>query len=373
MKKNYFNRLSNKDNFSFDNSKYIDSDLQEICDELKNFGVKEEQITKNISEIKKIAKIYYFTKNNLDKIKSIFNFENFLTTLKNKIIEKNIHPFIIAIYNFIKGLDISFYRINDNLKRIKKNEKIKIDKSDELTKTYDNFINKINNTFQIKEKELKNIVNQIIDNKDNENFYKDFVNKFNELCSFLNNTYKEFSRKINNLHKIEIIKYSLDNIYKHEYLVSMNFKDFLSSVGGVSYITKFGGLSVTGLSLLGGILSLTSELSLMSFITGFSLLAGVFIPTFLLSIPLAYLLNKFLDNRIRKVEIHNQFKLYFDMLNSRKKRIIDKVEELYKNSLNDIKNLWISQEIPMSNIYNKNKEFEEIQKNFQNICIENII
>ena len=63
MEKNYFTRLSNKDNFSFDKSNYIDSDLQEICDELKNFGAQEEQITNNISEIKKIAKIYNFTKN----------------------------------------------------------------------------------------------------------------------------------------------------------------------------------------------------------------------------------------------------------------------------------------------------------------------
>ena len=61
------------------------------------------------------------------------------------------------------------------------------------------------------------------------------------------------------------------------------------------------------------------------------------------------------------------------MLYSLKNRIIDKVEEQYNNSLSDIKNLWISQEIPMSNIYNKSKEFEEIQKNFQNICIGNII
>ena len=148
----------------------------------------------------------------------------------------------------------------------------------------------------------------------------------------------------------------------------MNFKDLVKD----KMLTKLS-LTMGGISLLGGISSLTYELSLISFITGFFAITVIGISTFILSIPLSYLLIKFIKNRIRKEGIHNQFKLYFDMLYSLKKRIIDKVEEQYNNSLNDIKNLWISQEKPMNNIYNKSKEFEEIQKNFQNICIGNII
>ena len=46
------------------------------------------------------------------------------------------------------------------------------------------------------------------------------------------------------------------------------------------------------------------------------------------------------------------------------------MEEIYNSSLNDIKNYIISQKNPMKNIYNNKKNFELIQKSFQEIYIK---
>ena len=85
---------------------------------------------------------------------------------------------------------------------------------------------------------------------------------------------------------------------------------------------------------------------------------------------IAYGLAKYTQNKKRKESILQNFKPYLDKLNSIKRKILTNMESLYKETINNIRNYKISQKMPLINIYKNNEEYQKIQNEFKNICIE---
>lgn len=209
LKMDYFNKLENKNEYNDKAILDIKLDLKKICDELKiSDGVKKMYYSK----LEEIIKKYNFIKMNLDKIEYNFNFNDFLINIKNKISEKDVTPINSVIFKFISELYIDFKRIKENLHRIEANEEIQIIKSLKLKTIYEKCKKTLEAKFQEKVNNLKNIEKQIINTKDNVKFYYQFLDKFNELSSFMSKTIKKYSKDISKCHREEIKKYSLKTI-----------------------------------------------------------------------------------------------------------------------------------------------------------------
>ena len=83
--------------------------------------------------------------------------------------------------------------------------------------------------------------------------------------------------------------------------------------------------------------------------------------------PLGLLATFFLVKYLRKKKINKNFKNYYDKLNNIKDEFLNKIEEIYNDAANDIRNYEISQKEFMLNIYNRKEEFKNIQNDYQNI------
>ena len=277
-------------------------------------------------------------------------------------------PFNILLLKFINELNIDFRRIKENLKRYELNKTIQFHESIELTQIYNKYKNTFEDKFQIEEKNLKDIVQKIIKEENNEKYYKIFVKKINEFISCFEDLVKGYNEKISKSYKTELEKYSIKSIQKSDdYLISIEYigakKDFWKLYGGITGVDSV---------LIGG-LCLFEEVSITSF--GIGLISGLIGGIILIGIVLiggagVYLIRKGIQKYKRANKIKKQFKVYFDKLDFIKKKILNMIDEIYKNTFNDIRIYKISQQKPMINIYNNNKSFDKIQKEFQSICIE---
>ena len=99
----------------------------------------------------------------------------------------------------------------------------KFDKSDKLTKTFNEFKKVIKEKYAIEEQNLKNKLNSIIENLDDYNLYEEFSEKAKELSLFLSKTAQEYSIKMSKAHETEIQQYSIKTIEKNDYLISIIF------------------------------------------------------------------------------------------------------------------------------------------------------
>lgn len=247
--------------------------------------------------------------------------------------------------------------------RYELNIKIEFHEEKELKIIYDEFVKIIEDNFEKEEKNLNNIIKKIINEKDNTKYYQNFIIKFNEFFSFLTETTKKYSIKISKSYKEIIEKYSIKSINKDEYLVSISYKSLFTSKAPLG-----GQISLIGYSsFIGSLCTISSEISIFMGL-GIGFLGGILLVG--LGGFLTYGIVKYFHNLKRKEKILQQFKTYFDKLNSVKKKILTKMESFYKETINNIRNYKISQKEPLINIYNNNIEFEKIQNEFINICNE---
>ena len=322
-------------------------------------------VNKNKELIMEITKIFIFTKNNLDKMEFNYNFEEFFSILKTKINEKDLFPINNIILNFIIELNLHLKRRRDNLTRYENKLEFKVDKTDKLTKIYNEFKNVVEEKYITEEKNLNNILDNIITDLNDNNLYEEFLKKAKELSLFLSTTAEKYSKDMSKAHETEIQKYSIKNIDKNDYLISIIFSK--ESLEGKAF---FGANA--------GIYSLFSIPIISSFLTDISLISiGIGVGAFciagllffsLLTLPLYFFALKPGFLKIRKEFIQEQFRPYFEKLNFVKKKILDKVNDLYNQFSRDIEIFEISQQKPMENIYNNRLKFEEIKKIFIDIC-----
>ena len=232
-----------------------------------------------------------------------------------------------------------------------------------MTKKYEEYkiiIQKLYNNYETK---LKDIVNKIISNKnDNEKYYKEFKDEINNFSSNIYEKAKNCLQEILKCHKEEIEKYSLSEIYKDEDINFLSLKEIF--LNKASLFRSIGGLGI-GMIVYGGFF-LLGECSLLSF--GIGCLFGGSLG--IIGLPLGILLIFFLDNKARKEKIQKQFETYFKKISSYKERILNKLEEIYKIAFYDLKKYKISQIKPMKNIYDNKTKFESIIEQNKNIYIE---
>ena len=363
LKKNYFKIITNKNDFNPDIIINIDSDLNLICQELQNYKIKDGDIKQNKKKIEEITKYFIFVKNNLNKIDFKYNFNDFFSNLIERINKKNVITINIVILKFLEELQTSFKRIKENLKRYHLNLNFEFPESTKMTKKYEEYkiiIQKLYNNYETK---LKDIVNKIISNKnDNEKYYKEFKDEINNFSSNIYEKAKNCLQEILKCHKEEIEKYSLSEIYKDEDINFLSLKELL--LNKASLFRSIGGLGI-GMIVYGGFF-LLGECSLLSF--GIGCLFGGSLG--IIGLPLGILLIFFLDNKARKEKIQKQFETYFKKISSYKERILNKLEEIYKIAFYDLKKYKISQIKPMKNIYDNKTKFESIIEQNKNIYIE---
>ena len=368
LKKDYLNLLQNKKDYSIEKIEFDDSDLKIIFKILNNYNCSNEYINNNIKIIKEITGIYKFIKENLDNIKFNYDFKEYISALKNKILENDFSLINIIILKFIIQLNNNFIRINENLKRLETNTVIQYHETNEITEIYNKFKKEIEDKFQIEIKNLQSILQNIIYQEKNNNYYKEFEEKLNSLYLFLSDKIKIYSEKISRAKNKIIQEYSKEVIFKNDYLVKIEFSGnsevFQSFIkNGVVYGVLLGGVcacategvailqAALGGAIIGGGLGIALSIGYLVFATS------------------KYLYNRYKENSKRKEKIKKKFKIYFDNLEERKKKALINMENIYNEAKKEIRMYRISQINPMHNIYKNNKEYEEIQKEFQDIFI----
>jgi N-terminal acetyltransferase B complex non-catalytic subunit len=360
LKKDYFNKLENKNEYNDKANLNIELDLKNICDELK---ISDGDKKMNYPKLEEIIKKYNFIKMNLDKIEFNYNFHDFFINIKNKITERDVNAINSVIFKFISELYIDFKRINENLLRIETNKEIKIIKSDKLKKTYEDYKKKLEDEFQEKINDLKTIEEQIINTQDNRKYYLQFLNKFNEIPYFLSETIRKYSIEIFICHKKIIKKYSLKSIEREEYAYfPIDLREFMKDKRNIKLLKIYGGGHIIT-SLLGITLNILFNYNLTTILLG-TLVTGL---DCIILFPLCLVATFFILKYFRKKQINKNLKNYFDILDKIKGKFLKKIEEIYNNALNDIRNYEISQKEFMLNIYNRKEEFKNIQKEYQNI------
>ena len=257
-----------------------------------------------------------------------YTFEDFFSNIMNKIKGRKVEPLNIIIVKFIFELNKDFKRIIDNLKIYELNLKIpKFHEENELKIIYNEFVNTVEDNFKEKYKELEEIVNKIITEENNNIYYQIFIEKFNELSSFLTDTFTNYSALISKTFREINERYSIDHIYRARDLISIDFLGFADS-----------------------------------FYLGFALILDIYIGLF--STQNFSLFIKVKENIFKRKRIHLQFKTYFDKINSIKRKILTDMELLFSNSLKELRISKISQQKPLENIYNNIQEFEKIKNDF---------
>ena len=320
LKKDYLNIMESKKDYNPSLIKDFDKNLKKFCGILSKNKINEEEISQHLEEIKQAAILYSFIELNSDKIKYKYNFNDFFSNIKERINKENLYFINSIILKLINQLNIDFQRINENLLRYKTNLTIEFHESKELKNIYNEYSNKIKEQYKKEIKELQNIVENIINEKtNNEKYYREFENKLNQLNNFFFETSKLYYEKINKCYQEEIEKYSKENIIKKEYLINIKFYE------DSNYLNIWN-KGLISLSVLGGIVSLLGEVSMASFIGGTALgaivgLGGGFIltPAIFLYESGKYFYKKFSENKKREEKIRFQFNFYFNNLEIKKK------------------------------------------------------
>ena len=352
--------MENKNEYNDKANLNIELDLKKICDELK---ISDGDKKMNYPKLEEIIKKYNFIKMNLNKIEFNYNFHDFFTNIKNKITEKDVNAINSVIFKFISDLYIDFNRINENLLRIETNKEIKIIKSDELKETYEGCKKKLEDKFQEKINELKTIEEQIINTEDNRKYYSQFLNKFNEIPYFLSETIKESSKKIFICHREIIKKYSLKSIQKDElFCFPIDLKEFVKDKTNIKILKIASGGHIF-FTVLGITLNILFNYNLTTILIG-ALATGL---NCIIVFPLSLVATFFIMKYFRKKQINKNLQNYYDILVKIKGKFLNKIEEIYNNASNDIRNYEISQKEFMLNIYKRKEEFKNIQKEYQNI------
>lgn len=371
LKKDYLNILESKKDYNPSLIKDCDISLKDFCGVLRKNNINDGEIRKHLEEIREAAKVYSFVELNSDKIKYKYNFNDFFSKIKERINQENLYPFNSIILKLINQINIDFQRINENLLRYKTNLTIEFHECKELKNIYNEFSHKVEEKYKKEIKELKNIVEKIIDEKtNNEKYYKEFENKLNQLNNFFVETSKLYYEKINKSHQEEIEKYSKENILKKEYLINIQFyedSDYLNIwQKGILSLTLFGG----SFGLMGGgsFIYLLAGMEIGAFL---GLSGGILLtPAIFLYESGKYFYRKYSESKKREEKIRFQFKFYFNNLEIKKNNILENMYEIYSAKNNDIKLYKISQQNPMKKIYNNIKSFEKIEEQFKNVCLE---
>ena len=334
IEKDYLNKLKNKKEYNAEEIKDIKSVKTSICNILRDNNITSDDIKKNESVIEEITKKYIFIKNNIHKYEYNYNFEDFFSNIMNKIEGRKVAPKNRIIFKFINELNNDFKLIKDNLKRHELNLKIPmLHEEKELQDIYDEFVKIVKDDFKKKYKELEKIVDIIINEENSDIYYQIFIEKFNELSSFLTDTSANYSILITKTFREINERYSIDHINRAQDLISIDF----------SGVFDFIDIVYLQLGFFIDIFRGDRNFTLFSYIKG---------------------------RIIKRKRIHSQFKTYFDKINSIKKKILTDMKLLYDNSLKELRITKISQQKPLINIYKNTQEFKQIQNDFINICNE---
>ena len=372
VKQNYSTFVENKNEIMNSNQIPIDDTiLKKFLAIFIKYKYSKEDLKCHYDEIKEVVKIYDYIIMNPNKIKYNYNFTDLFHKIKDKILEKNYYLINSMILNLIIQLNVDFQRINLNLFKYKINQKIEPQESIKVKNIYEDFKNKINKKYEKDKEKLKNLIQQIIDEKNNnDNYYKDFEKILNELNSFLVETLKLYSEKINKAHQENIEKYTPENIKKDEYLINIEF------LGDSNYLEKWGN-GIKYMGVCAGILCLFAEQSLTSLCAGFifggmvGIGGGIAItPVILLYEGIKYFYKSHSANKKREEKINIQLKHYLDNLEIMKNQILNNMYSLYKIISRDIKMLKISQQNPMKNIYKNIEQFKKLEEKFRNFVAD---
>ena len=142
----------------------------------------------------------------------------------------------------------------------------------------------------------------------------------------------------------------------------LNFDGFF-----LSYFIKS---SFSGL-LFSMLMNISSRYSIKYFLFGANLGGTITLTLFGIDLILKginFIYKNYKRKKEREEKIEKQFRVYFKELDSIKTNMCKLIKEIYDFSLNDIRNYKLSQQNPMTNIYKNIQKFEEIQRNFQDIC-----
>jgi len=371
LKKDYLNFLEIKKDYEQAEIKDFNTNLQNFKRVLYKNDFNEEEIKQNLEEIEEVVKVYSFVKQNSDKIKYKYNFNDLFSYLKERINKENLYFINSMILKLINQLNIDFQRINQNLLRYKTNLFIKFHESKELLDIKNKYTKKIEEKYIQEKKEFENIIDKIInEKKNNDKYYKEFENKINQLNYFFVETLKLYYQEINECHKKEIEKYSKQIILKNENLINIQFYE------NSDYLNIWG-KGLLSSSALGGIIGLIIHVNLEAIANGvifgalFGLSSGfILTPIIFLYESGKYIYRIFSEYKKREEKIRLQFKLYFDNLEINYNKILKDMNEIYQSKNNDIILYKISQQNPMKNIYNQIKSFEKIEEQFKNVCLK---
>ena len=370
LKKDYLNILESKKDYEQTEIKDFDTNLNNFRGVLSKNNIKEEEIRQNLEEIKEAVKIYSFVKQNSDKIKYKYNFNDFFSYIKERINKENLYFINSMILKLINQLNIDFQRINQNLLRYKTNLKIEFHEFKELKNILNKYKNKVNEKYKQEKKELEIIADKIINEKNNEEYYKEFENKINQLNYFFVETLNIYYQKINECQQNEIEKYSKQNILKNENLIDIQFYE------NTDYLNIWG-KGMLSSSTIGGIIGLIYHIHIEAFANGiicgalFGFGSGLILtPIIFLYESGKYFYKKYKEYNERKEKKRLQFNIYFDKLEIKFNKILKDMDEIYFSKNNDIRLYKISQQKPMNNIFNKIKSFEKIEEEFKNVCLE---
>ena len=363
IKQNYIDIFCNKNYFKEKDIKFnsdaigISNYINFVKDYLK---LNQQQYENNKENIFSIIKRYIFLKQNFNNLNNFsYKYIDFCEKLSNKIInEIDSAPKLISLQLFL-DLNKYFSYISQNVIRHKTNnkkDKNLFDSSNKFKEILDYHKIIINKKLEEIILKLKGHLYDI--SKEKKDAVKKFELEIKNLDEYIQNSFKNFIKKMK-LEKKSIIRIFNIHIDYINLIESKTFmKDIMISSSRLFGISGFGvGLLLGGITVFEDFLG---GLCIFAAVSGVSLgmitIAGIYM----------FLIIKLINVLKRNNEIEKALNEIKTKLITIKNEVIQKMENIYFNLSENIKEIILSQKNPMNNIINNENSFNILKEHFIN-------
>lgn len=350
IKNNYINGM--KDNIK-DFETIIDVKLDKYRYNLQSIlNIKNSEFYDNQKNINIIINMYnFFLKNK----SNYYTFKDFLLKLKEKVTQDNNKHFLLIIIQISINLFKSFQLIESNIIRWSSASNNKFNVNNNLTKNREDYKKKIENEFSTKVDEITNYFSKMISGEDTS---KEIEKKIKDLFKNVEQFYSEYLKKIKKEMKAIENKIILNADFSPIIIIDYSkFYKIFGAFGGSLGLTVFISYTVygaLGIPMETALYTITFSSAAMGGIIG--LVIGGLITAFTVGLVLLYLrVVCYLGNKNVILKILKE--LLF-RLKAIKYKINSQIDLIYHSSIELLDESILSQESPIKNIIDnqKNKE-----------------
>ena len=372
IQNNYIKKLNNQ--FSSNGIKIdLNSPLDKYRNNLKSIlKIQNSQFYDNQENINSIVIMYdFFLKN---KSNYIYTFNDFLTILKVKFSQENIHHFLKIIFNMSLNLFKTFKLIENNIFRWKSNSSnsqntIKV--KNKLSKIHEDCIAMVESEFNTKTEEIRNNLSKMMNGEDKlEEIFKAIKDLLNNIEIFYHSYFKKMKKEMIKFEENILLDFDAGVMvlidYKTLYIFYGTFGGLLTSILTISYAAY----GMLGIPVETAFFTATFSSGAIGGIIGIAI-GGL---CSLIIIGLSFLISKLISQIKNREEILRLGEQIMTRLEAIQYKMKKEIDLLYFSSDELLKETILSQEKPIKNIIeNENnlenfhllkKQYEEYLKRF---------